>query len=196
MTTFIDENRKFAFVDVPMTAGVQVCSLFFRSRDDAAFLEASPMNSKFAIHDTIERIYEVVGQSLRDYYTFALVRNTYDWLLARYQHTLRSSAHPDHQRCAGMSFEDYVLQEGVDAKVRLQKRHVHCNDIRVTHIASCASFHETVQELASELELELKRPVADPDGVSLDYRASYNDRMIAHVEKVYQEDLEFFAFRF
>lgn len=197
MTTFIDEGRRFFFVHVPKTGGMSVTSLFASGRGRTWRQELSPLNEGIGIHDGVLKVQSKLGDRTSDFFSFAFYRNTWDWLFSLFRYIKRTTNHPWHARVHKLSFEDFVFDIAAEF-YRPQKPLVAIgNVVAVSRLEDFANVEQAMKEILGELDIDTKRlkpKNAAPERSG--YREQYTRAMAARVAEIYEEDIEFFGFRF
>lgn len=197
MTSLMYPFLKVGFIDIPLAGGAYVNNIFLKiisNQFDSSDLEEKSI--KFGVHTGLSEFEMHMGSRLLEYFTFAFVRNTYDWLFARFSFSAERPMHSDHLRCSKISFEEYVLAEGISVPVRLQHSLLRGKSQRVTHIAESRKLGPVLSNILFELGVDLENPVNTPTELLSLYRNKYTDRMVDHVANVYAEDIEAFSFTF
>lgn len=151
----ISEKKKFIFIHIKKNAGTSIASAlypcsasfpirvldhlairFFRKR-----LSCSPR--RFGGHITAAALAEALGgeEMFQNYFSFAIVRNPWDWQSSLYNYILARPPHPLHQKTVELgSFEQYLkwhchnieadtLPQGVGSV--FQKEYVYSDDGRL-----------------------------------------------------------------
>lgn len=198
MVSFIHDRMKFYFVHVPKTGGMSVAHFFFPDGQlRTGRLDLSLKNDALGIHDGVQKILPLLGETWSDYFSFAFYRNSWDWSFSLYRYIRATPSHPRHLQVRDLSFEDYVDQVAADfyrpqaPMVALDGRCV------VKRLEDYRDFPVRFPEILTDLgfeDVQVERRNAAP--VSVDYRSVYTPRMAARIGEIYEEDIAFFNFRF
>ncbi|MEM9043541.1 MAG: hypothetical protein AAGC81_02520 [Pseudomonadota bacterium] len=197
MTSFIDQKKRFYFVHVPKTGGMTVTRFFASGRDRSWRRKLSPLNDRIAIHDGAGAIRSLLGREAENYFSFAYYRNSWDWAFSLYRYIQRTQNHDWHARVKDLSFRAYVDQVAGQF-YRPQKPMVgQRGRIAVTRLEDFRKIGQSLPEILEELGYDassLGRENAAPE--RRDYRDAYDRESRAAIARIYQEDIEFFDFRF
>ena len=86
MVSFIHDRMRFYFVHVPKTGGMSVAHFFFPDGQlRTGRLDLSLKNDALGIHDGVEKILPLLGETWSDYFSFAFYRNSWDWSFSLYR---------------------------------------------------------------------------------------------------------------
>ncbi|MEM7239534.1 MAG: hypothetical protein AAF501_17140 [Pseudomonadota bacterium] len=197
MATFIDERMRFAFIHVPKTGGMSVSRFFERQGGSDWRLNRSLLNDQIGIHDGIETVNGLLGPARDSFFTFAYVRNTWDWAFSLYRYIRRTPSHPRHGDVHGLDFKSYVDRVAADF-FRPQAPLV-CRDgaVAVTRLEEFPTLSRTLPEILEELgyrtdTLTAENTAPDP----MPYCDAYDARSRDRIAEIYRDDIDFFGFRF
>ncbi len=198
MVSFIHDRMKFYFVHVPKTGGMSVAHFFFPDGQlRTGRLDLSLKNDALGIHDGVEKILPLLGDTGSDYFSFAFYRNSWDWAFSLYRYIRVTRSHPRYEQVRGLSFEAYVDQVAADF-YRPQKPLVALDDrCVVKQLEDYRDFPIRFPAILDDLgydNVRVERRNAAPDVV--DYRNVYSPKMAARIGEIYEEDIAFFNFRF
>jgi hypothetical protein len=149
-------------------------------------------------HATACQIRSAVGADLfASYFTFAFVRNPWDWQVSWYHYLLRHPDHPEHAPVRALrGFTEYI-EWRTARDVLLQKHFVTDASGRViVNFIGCferlrADFGKVCERIGARALLPHLNGSRRGD-----YRAYYNRRTRALVGAAFREDVEFFDYRF
>lgn len=199
MVTFVHDRMKFGFIHVPKTGGMTVTRYFLKDNRDARLYEFSPTNRTFGLHSGITRVRRAVGETFDQYYTFAFYRNTYDWLFSLYRYIHRTAEHPLFPKVSKLNFEQYVLEVSpgfVRAQMPLVAPKGVCGVSRLEPYENfAAAFQDILRELGFPAETIRSYNVAEKLEQNA-YRSAYTPKMLDMVQELYQDDIEYFGFKF
>lgn len=197
MATFIDERMRFAFIHVPKTGGMSVSRFFQRQGGPEWRLNRSLLNGRIGIHDGIGTVSGLLGPSVGEFFSFAYVRNTWDWAFSLYRYIRRTPSHPRHAEVRDLDFHEYV--DRIAAEFFRPQAPLVCKDgrVAVTRLEDFRTLNETLPEILEELGYRpdcLTTENAAPE--PLTYQDAYDERSRDRIAAIYRDDIAFFGFRF
>ena len=215
-------KRKFVFIHVPKVAGQSVTNALmpyaampwqrilstalpyryqlkvftkFRRFAGIHFLP-QPFDDHVKASEIVDSIGEEAFESL---YSFAFVRNPWDWTLSRYTYALKNPRH-NRYRIANdaVSFDGYVqwLCSANDL-FYLQKDFV-CNadgDCLVNFVGKQEQLGVDFAHVCDVLDIQATLPTYNVSRNS-SYRDSYNEDTRQLIAELYAEDIEYFKYEF
>ena len=134
----------------------------------------------------------------RRFYSFAFVRNPWDWLVSLYHYMLDSETHPQHEfaRKTFASFDEYVEWK-VANDVKLQKTFV--TDEQGRTIVDCVGRIENLRDdfgaICRRIGIRADLPHVNRSRHA-DYRGYYSDRTRSLVADAFGEDIELCRYEF
>jgi hypothetical protein len=204
------------FVHVPKTGGTSIekaLGVFgdWRIEDRARLfgqissddLLSKGFGSAFLQHLTYSEILRIVDQdTLREAFSFAFVRNPWDRLVSVFSNPdphMVESARTQGIVLTGMPFASFVRNA-------LDFRHVHllpqtlfvCDDKGQLKVDFVGRFEQLQQDFASvarRIGVDVELPHANASTHS-DYRSYYDAETRRLIADLYQDDIEFFGYRF
>ncbi|MDA3897411.1 MAG: sulfotransferase family 2 domain-containing protein [Desulfobacteraceae bacterium] len=218
----ISHKKKFIFIHIYKTAGTSVMDVFlpyarlidrlvyeFKYTSKAVSVLNNIMGwwdhgnrefTGFQKHAPAIDIKKSMGGRFDDYFTFAFVRNPYDWLVSLYFYIRQAKEHPMSDKLNSMNFKafirwyltqapsrqvDFVTDENRNVIVNyVAKFESLANDIE--NICRCVSI--TVSSVGHK-NLSVQRDHKD-------YRKYYDDSICAEVASYFKEDLALFGYDF
>lgn len=133
------------------------------------------------------------------YFSFAFVRNPFDWCVSIHAHLRRLAGHPFHERATALPFDDF-LAWSIEEGAKRQSEFVTDETGRVA-----VDFVGRVEDMDVDLRAvceRLKLPFANAPrenvtpGRERDWRVYYDDASRALVETHFAEDLARFGYSF
>lgn len=135
-------------------------------------------------------------EQFKNYFSFAFVRNPWDWELSHYKYILRSKPHHYHQEVSALSdFSEYIRWR-CDGRFKLQEDFVTLNDEVIV------DFVGRFENLASDFQFVCDRIGVKTTLVKLNstrrtsYREHYDDRTAELVRQTYLCDIIRFGYKF
>jgi hypothetical protein len=216
----ISHQKRFVFVHIYKTGGTTVTSRLlpyarFRERIAAYYLSRYPvklLNVALGIQDrgnawinglhkhaSAAEIKAYLGEeTYRRYFSFAFVRNPYDWLVSLYHYIGQHRLHRDHGRAAAMSFEEYVRQEIASGAARQSDFITEEGQIIVDYVGSLERLGESVQEIFERIGLPHlaveELPRENPSRRRQDFMSYYSESLREAVYDHYRRDFELFGY--
>ncbi len=219
----ISHTQKFIFIHVPKTAGTSVMNMFLphaRLIDrlvyggGAVSTATKVFNRVFALvprgnrhftgyhkHEYARVVARKMGEeAFKSHYSFAFVRNPFDWTVSRYLYICQAKGHPLHQRVSAMDFGEFVEMDVAESDYT-QSDFV-CDEggnIMVDYVARFENIEAEIATIAEKLQLSpLELPHANPSkarkGKSYrDYYTAVSKELIA---RKFQGDLDTFGYEF
>ena len=197
MTSFIHERMRLCFVHVPKTGGHTITRFFARDRKRVWRNDFSTLNERLPIHASFKDMHDRLGDALFGYFSFAFYRNSWDYLYSVYRYVCRTPLHPRYAQLSSMSFEDFVLYESQNFYRPQMPLVTMAGRRSVTRLDDFRNFESAFREILYDLgynSIEISQHNVSPDGK--DYRQVYTKEMMKKVGDVYEEDIEFFKFKF
>ncbi len=204
----VSKKRKFIFVHIFKNAGTSVKNVLkpYAASQFERFLTRVRLipDPQFAIdhqHPTAREIRERVGEAdWNSCFTFAIVRNPWDWQTSLYEYILKRKQHHLHTTVQQLgSFDAYVQAVCAREKNlhRLQQDFVCDNDGRlmVDHVARFESMTSEWQYISQRIGVESQLPHKNVSKQT-DYRSYYNDKTIDLVAEAFQPDIDRFGYEF
>jgi len=194
----INHEKKLLFIHIPKTAGTTV----------KHYLKIHKIPLIHS-HDSFETLLKKYGKQIRDYFSFAIVRNPWDKHLSQFLHWQDNLK----KWKTGVTFEDYLnnlqnlkkISVGNNFQLGLlatpQFNYLCDGDkVGVKYILkfeNLANDFKFVQEyLDSSIPLEKIQPFINATKHEHYSRYYHNDKMIKVVEQVNSKDISFFNYRF
>ena len=142
----------------------------------------------------------LTAQKYDKFYTFAFVRNPWDWEVSFYHYVLSRKNHAQHERVKAMgSFEKYLEWKvnNIDNDFVLQKDFVtdESGKVIVDFIGRYENLSEDFQTICDKLKLDTSLPHANKSQRKT-YQKYYNPHTKKLLEECYQEDINFFDYTF
>lgn len=155
-------------------------------------------------HKTAIQAQDYLGSSVfRDFFSFAFVRNPWDWQVSIYHHVLRDSRHKQHDLLNKLgSFDRYVrwlCEDQITTRDnRCQSAFLHDKNGQqlVNFVGRFESLQADFEKICCQIGVSTKLPKLNSAHISHDYRRFYSDQTMELISWKYAEDIERFAYRF
>lgn len=204
----IVSNRcNFVFVHIFKTAGTSVKRALRRHAMPAWQEPANQILKRIGVsqfgppqypdHMTAsELIAQTSLETFNSMFSFAFVRNPWDWELSHYKYILRQPRHHLHQEVASLGgFSEYVRWR-CDGRCQLQNSFlVHQGQRVVDFVGRFETIDADFQHIATQLNIRSKLKRLNQTRRSV-YQRHYDGQTAALIEKAYQLDIVEFGYHF
>lgn len=214
----ISYSNRFIFFHVAKVAGLsirQALSAYlqepehFKIQRPAPTLQGKPnplyeMWSSALTHATAQAVKRDMGREYDDYYSFAFVRNPWDWQVSMYHFLLKEKNNPRYELISNMSgFEEYVhwvVQEKrpyPKAATKLQTDMLldENGKLIVDFIGRFENLSNDFKQLCQQLGIQASLPLVN-SSKHLDYQHYYNPALIKLVANAFQQDIALLGYTF
>jgi hypothetical protein len=216
----ISHQKKFIFVHIMKNAGQSIESallpssthnalhlFLYRAYRRVARYTRIPVILPFRWHPqpmwhhvTAHQIRERVGAEMYDsYFSFAVVRNPWDWMVSRYHYTLKDKRHPAHQRVSRMKgFTEYMLWRCTPEHIGpSQKDFVFSPDGHsiVNFIIRYENLAQDFNEVCIRIGVEAALPRINVTK-HRPYQELYTPDLVDLVRRTFAADIELFGYTF
>ena len=206
----ISKKRNFIFIHVYKNAGTSItCALnpFVQGRlqrmTDRAlrrinvwspFFDTQP----FHIHiKTSELIEAMVEESFNSFFSFAFVRNPWDWQVSLYRFMLKQKDHHQHLLVKRLgSFGDYIKWR-CEGEVRYQKDFI-CSgrgELLVDFVGRYENIESDFNKVCSRIGVSASLPQLNVSNTQ-PYQQFYTDETRELVRRTFEPDIELFEYEF
>lgn len=205
------KSKNFVFIHIFKNAGTSIRNSLSsyedtfnnRRRLDRLLGKALGVSSSFAPsnHASACKVKKYLGdKAWNNAYTFAVVRNPWDWQVSLYTYMLKNKAHFQHETITKMkSFDEYIFWR-CGKHFRTQSNFL-TDDSGVKLIVKDVYRFETIdsdiQRLSSHIgrDIHLKR-LNESRGRDDGYRKYYSETSREMVRKFFKEDIDRFGYNF
>ena len=210
-------THKFVFIHIYKTAGTSIAKALApynvsrSKRRTARTLKrlGLPFPPKWDIglsveHKTAVESRDQLGHDVySDFFSFAFVRNPWDWQVSVHQHILRNKEHALHKLLSDLgSFENYVHWLCDDSIVQKDDRCqvdflVDANgNLIVDFVGRFESLSTDFKTVCQRIGIEATLPKLNAAQRRVDYRTCYNDHMVELIATKYSADIKRFGYQF
>lgn len=205
----LSTSHKFVYVHVPRTAGSSIeqvlrpwaragvnnitGKLIYRLRQPSLW-----QHCHFRHHERMRSLNMRLPVSLREaLYSFAFVRNPFDWLVSLYEYQRQLPSHRRHNKIRAMDFAAYV-----DYEIARNRRHqwpLICDQHKQCLLRAVGRYESLAADFASICShVGLSAPDLPQVNTSRhrDYRSYYDAALIAQVAAHWHNDLRLFGYDF
>jgi len=208
----ISHKHRFIFVHIYKNAGTSITSalLPFAARNKAHFLMIRLMgklklrlpanlNPAFmADHSSAGQIIERIGlEKFDEYFSFAFVRNPWDWQVSLYNFMRKNEKHHQHKLSMSFkNFDDYIAWR-CNNEVRFQKSFIFSEDNKqqVDFIGKYEELNADFANICRRLEIQASLPTLNVSKTR-PYQSYYNAKTIELVRETFAPDILAFNYAF
>ena len=135
-------------------------------------------------------------EEFQSYFSFAFVRNPWDWELSHYKYILRSTRHPFHQKVAALKdFSQYVRWR-CDGRFRKQSDFTdHQGKQIVSFVGRYERLVDDFDHVCRQIGVQRRLPKLNSTAKTI-YQQHYDDQTRELIEQTYQSDIERFGYAF
>jgi hypothetical protein len=143
-----------------------------------------------------------LGREYSEYFSFAFVRNPFDWQVSNYFYIKQHPLHPRYREVKGMAFREYLEWTRLNNRIHLQSDFVRgCdgqNETIVNYIGKFESLEKDFNHILENIGLssDVTLDLYNASKRSSDYRGYYDDASIKFIKRQYAEDLDRFGYAF
>jgi hypothetical protein len=213
----VSHTHKFVFIHIYKTAGTSIArglapyNVSPYKRRTARFLKriGIPFPSQWHTglsveHKTAIEARAQLGKGVFDrYFSFAFVRNPWDWQVSIYRHVTRNKEHSQHARFVRFgNFNSYVrwLCEGDSTERDLRGQVDFLQDENgkqvVDFVGRFESLPSDFELVCQKIGIEAQLPRLNTAQHQIDYRAFFDNRSVDMIAARYAEDIQRFGYEF
>jgi len=200
----ISDTKKFVFIHIPKTAGMSVRHVL------GAYATVGVWAHPFSIQQRNKELQKHVFartaikyvNKWNEYFTFAFVRNPWDWVVSIYFYIKRDRRDPRHKKIQSMNFNTFVIWmlkwDTYEFPIRGgQKNYIidTVGNIIVNKIGRVEEFNKDFEEICKIINVPcvlVKKNITS----HRHYNAYYNSHSKNLVKKMFAEDIEEFKYRY
>ena len=141
--------------------------------------------------------------NFNSYFKFAFVRNTWDWHVSQFHfHKQNKRFGYFHDTFKHMSFEEYiewaVLENNIIEALSAQKRFLSDNNgnLMVDFVGKFENLSCDFKNVCKKLNIDTQLTKKNPSKRKKSYRDYYSDYTRNIIANTFQEDIDFFNFKF
>jgi hypothetical protein len=215
----ISYSHKFIFIHIAKAAGLSIREALKKyCQEPEQFKIIRPprklgdkpnplyeMWEAFLLHQQASAIQKELTREVYDsFYTFAFVRNPWDWQVSMYNFILQETSHTKHKLVKSMSgFAEY-LEWVVNTKKPYAKgapkyqKEMICNfngELIVDFVGRYETLEQDFNHVCRVLDIRPSLPHLNRTGHK-DYRSYYNEKTKKIVAEHFKEDIEMFGYTF
>ena len=208
----VSAKHSFVFIHIYKTAGTSIRSVFSAyaaAPVDRVIYKArrkigipSPYDQRrYGQHWSANQIRDTMGyDTFDDLFSFAFVRNPWDWQVSLYHYMLREERHHQHELAKSFScFSDYISWRCYQ-EPRFQADFIfNGNHCLVDYIGKMETIDVDIKQISKRIGVNLPDKFKAPHkniSNDTDYRAFYTDETRDLVAHTFEHDIKTFDYRF
>jgi hypothetical protein len=195
-------RHKFAFIHIYKTAGTSIAAALrpYAHGPVRTLLHRTgllqPRIPKLPNHATAQQVARALPAHYRQLFTFAFVRNPWDWQVSLYEYMRQTPVHHQHSLAVRMNFEEYIdWRVTCDKHLQLEFINDASGEQMVDFIGRFENLRGDFREICTRLAIAAPLPHLNRSS-RRDYRAYYNVKTRAQIQKHFAADIEFFGYSF
>jgi len=203
----ISEPHKFIFIHIYKNAGTSITDALLPFAASRWRIRANALLNKVGIgglyptpypgHITAAELIAKMGQeSFDSYFSFAFVRNPWDWQVSLYNFMLKTPKHHQHRLVSGFRNFDEYIEWRCTRDVHLQKDFVYSGDHQlVDFIGRYENLHDDFQTICSRIGISARLPMLNVSSTR-PYQDYYSRKSVELVRKTFEPDIRLLGYDF
>lgn len=158
------------------------------------FNDVQPYEDHIKAYELIDRMGR---EAFKAFFSFAIVRNPWDWQVSLYNFMLKDPTHFQHELVKGLgSFEKYI-EWRVTEEVRFQKDFIYSKDGEqlVDFIGKFERIEADFQTICSRIGISASLPKLNVSNTT-PYQQYYNEKTKKLVKQAFEPDISMFEYEF
>ena len=204
----ISYKKKFIFIHIYKNAGTSITTALTPFAMNKWQRGLGRVLSKFNIslataqqYASHIRAFELIDEMGKDvfksFFSFAIVRNPWDWQVSLYTYALKEPAHHQHDLIKNLGSFDKYIEWRVANEVRFQKDFIYSKDGEqlVDFIGRFERLEEDFQTICSRIGIAASLPKLNVSNEQ-SYQHYYTDRTMKLVKDAFEPDISIFGYTF
>ncbi len=205
----ISRNRKFIFIHIYKNAGTSITNAlmpFVANKWQRAVSRVMrklriplPFDPQpYADHINASELIDKIGMDyFGSFFSFAVVRNPWDWQVSLYKYMLKKNSHHQHEFVKRFSGFDEYIRWRCKEEVRLQKDFIYSGDgkLLVDYVGRFERIEQDFGEICSRIGISASLPKLNVSN-SIPYRRFYNEETKELVRQAFAADAALFNYDF
>lgn len=205
----ISRQRNFIFIHIYKNAGTSITNALLpfaaskwqcMASNILRRLNISPRfgPQPFPDHIKAPELINIIGKEAFDsYFSFAFVRNPWDWQVSLYKFMLKNKAHHQHELIKSLgSFDEYIKWRCAE-EVRFQKDFICSEDgeLLVDFVGRFENINADFETICSRIGISVSLPKMNISNTK-PYQQFYNEETKELVRKAFDTDITLFEYDF
>ncbi len=207
----ISHSKKFIFIHNYKTAGTSIKTVLTpfadysnKSRNPLKRIKylrgiyPSFFSRSLPAHSKASEIKQELGESYEKYFSFAFIRNPWDWQVSLYMYMLKNTSHHQHSFIKQMDGFDQYIRWRCEHEVRLQADFV-CDKsgtLLVNYIGRFEHLQKSIDTICRNIGIPLAKLPHKNRSNEGSYKQFYSNETIQLVRKSFELDIELFGYEF
>ncbi len=205
----ISRKRKFIFIHIYKNAGTSVTSALMPFATSKWQHMASLVLKRFNVlpqfgpqpfpdHITASELINAIGkETFESFFSFAIVRNPWDWQVSLYKYMIKNTAHHQHDLVKGLGSFDEYIRWLCEKEVRLQKDFIYLEDgeLLVDFVGRYERINDGFETICSRIGVSALLPKLNVSNTK-PYQQFYNEETRDIVGRIYSADIDLFEYDF
>jgi sulfotransferase famil protein len=149
-------------------------------------------------HVKAQDVIDLIGEvKYNMYFSFAIVRNPWDWQVSLYSYMLKKTSHPQHTIVKSFkNFEDYVYWRCKE-DVQFQKDFIYNMDgkLLVNYVGRFEHIDRDFKEICKRIGISAALPKINVSNTTA-YQKFYNAETKRMIQKTFEPDISLFKYTF
>ena len=153
----------------------------------------------FDTHVTASDLVTFMGQAeFNSFFSFAFVRNPWDWLVSVYCYVLTKPDHRLHEQFTSLGNFQHYIEWQCGGGLPLQKEFLFSQDGEqlVDFIGRFEHLDRDFQAVCKQIGVSVQMPRLNASRKSRSFREYYDERLVELVREKYQPDIDLFEYSF
>ena len=149
-------------------------------------------------HLTASELVSRIGKSFFDkYFSFAIVRNPWDWQVSLYTYMLKNTKHYQHELITGFNGFDEYIEWRCTQEVGYQRDFVYSEDgeLLVDFVGRFEHLEDDFQHICSQIGISTSLPKSNVSNTK-PYQDFYNEKTKELVKLTFEPDISTFNYEF
>ena len=206
----ISNRKKFIFIHIYKTAGASMREalihyaapkyqrMFTKIIKFFNFSSFILDHQPLPAHAKAQTIIDFMGEEkFNNYFSFAFIRNPWDWQVSLYSYMRRKASHPQHNIVKNLeSFEDYIHWR-CEEDVHFQKDFIYSMDgkLLVNFIGRFEFIDRDFNEICKKIGISAVLPKINVSNTT-PYQEFYNVETKQMIQKTFEPDISLFKYTF
>lgn len=204
----ISNSRRFLFIHIYKNAGTSISHALspyaLAKVEKIANLISTRLGqpkvfnpSPYPTHITASQLIDEIGIAAYDsFFSFAIVRNPWDWQVSLYNYMLKNTHHHQHALVSNLGGFTAYIHWRCENEIALQSDFIYNNnELVVDYVGRFESLIHDFQEITRRIGIQVALPKLNVSN-SIPYRQFYTNETRDLVAKMFSLDIKLFGYEF